>query len=109
MLLRHSTRGGGCGPGYHRLVPIYEFRCEACGERFEVLADLGTEAVGCRACGAPEARRVLSAQAAPLTHVHSPSATRKREARNAELRRRTKAEFKAARKRARPARGGERG
>jgi putative FmdB family regulatory protein len=90
-------------------VPIYEFRCEACGERFEVLADLGTEAVECRACAAPGARRVLSAQAAPLTHVRSPGATRKQEARNAELRRRTKAEFKAARKRARPARGGERG
>jgi putative FmdB family regulatory protein len=32
-------------------VPIYEFRCGACGERFEALVDAGTETVECRLCG----------------------------------------------------------
>jgi putative FmdB family regulatory protein len=85
-------------------VPIYEFRCEACGERFEALVDAGTEAADCRACGAAESRRVLSAQAAPLAHVKSPGATRKQERRNAQLRERTKADFAAKRRRAREAR-----
>ena len=57
MLPRQPTRGAGCGRGYHRLVPIYEFRCQACGERFEAPVDLGTEAVECRLCGVAEARR----------------------------------------------------
>jgi putative FmdB family regulatory protein len=90
-------------------VPIYEFRCQACGERFEALVDAGTDAVECRLCGAATAERVLSAQAPRLAHVKSPAATRKQEQRNAQLRERTKADFKAARRRAREARGGQRG
>jgi len=82
-------------------VPIYEFRCGACGERFESLVEAGTESVECRECGAPDAARVLSAQAPPFGLVKSPGETRRQEGRNAELRRRTKAEFKARRKRAR--------
>ena len=104
MLLTGPVRGAGCGRGYHRLVPIYEFRCQACGERFEALVDVGKEAVECRLCGAPNAERVLSAQAAPLAHVKSPGATRKQERRNAQLRERTRSDFKAARRRARETR-----
>ncbi len=104
MLLRRPARGAAWGHGYHRLVPIYEFRCQACGERFEALVDMGTEAVECRLCGAANAARVLSAQAAPLAHVKSPGATRAQERRNAQLRERTKSDFKASRRRAREAR-----
>ena len=104
MLLREPARGAGCGRGYHRLVPIYAFRCQTCGERFEALVDMGTEAVECRLCGAANAVRVLSAQTAPLAHVKSPGATRKQERRNAQLRERTKSDFKAGRRRAREAR-----
>jgi putative FmdB family regulatory protein len=82
-------------------VPIYEFRCGACGERFEALVDPGTESVECRECGVPGAARVLSAQAPPFGLVKPPGETKRQEHRNAELRRRTKAEFKARRKRAR--------
>ena len=53
------------------MVPIYEFRCDACGERFETLVDVGTEELECRACAAPRAKRVLSAQAAPFGLVRS--------------------------------------
>ena len=85
-------------------MPIYEFRCQACGERSEALVDVGTEAVECRLCGAAKAVRVLSAQAAPPAHVKPPGATRAQERRNAQLRERTKSDFKAARRRAREAR-----
>jgi putative FmdB family regulatory protein len=82
-------------------VPIYEFRCDSCGERFEALVDAGTESLDCRLCGAAGAPRALSAPAAPLNIVKSPGERRKQERRNAELRRRTKADFKARRARAR--------
>jgi len=80
-------------------VPIYEFRCEACGKRSEALVAAGTESATCRACGAEKARRVLSAQAAPFGLVKPPGEQRRQEGRNANLRRRAKAEFSARRER----------
>jgi putative FmdB family regulatory protein len=85
-------------------VPIYEFRCGSCGERFESLVGVGTETEECRLCGAPGAERVLSAQAAPFGLVKTPGAARQQEARNAELRTKTKADFKKRRQAARDAR-----
>ena len=85
-------------------MPIYEFRCEACGERFEALVDRGTATAACRACGGDGAGRVLSAPAAPMRLVKTPGDARKQERKNAGLRERTKAEFKAKRARARAAR-----
>jgi putative FmdB family regulatory protein len=41
-------------------VPIYEFECGACGERFESLEAVGTEMITCKVCGAEEAQRRLS-------------------------------------------------
>jgi putative FmdB family regulatory protein len=41
-------------------MPIYEFECGSCGERFEELVSAGTERVTCRACGAEGAERRLS-------------------------------------------------
>lgn len=87
-------------------MPIYEFRCPACGERFESLVAVGTATAECRACGAMGAERVLSAQAAPMSLVKPSASKRRQEARNASLRSRAKAEFKSRRKRAREARGG---
>jgi putative FmdB family regulatory protein len=84
-------------------VPIYEFRCGSCGERFEALVDVGTETEECRLCGAPGGERVLSAQAAPFGLVHSPGSARRQEGRNAELRAKTKADFKQRRQAAREA------
>lgn len=90
-------------PVYHRTVPIYEFRCAACGECFEELVDAGTGSRPCAACGSRQAERILSAQAAPLKLAKSPGERRKREQRNATLRERTKADFKARRQRGREA------
>jgi putative FmdB family regulatory protein len=82
-------------------MPIYEFRCESCGEQFEALVDVGTESAECRACGAAGATRVLSAPAAPMSLVKSPAGKRRQERKNAQLHQRTKADFKAKRQRAR--------
>ncbi|HEX2127735.1 MAG TPA: zinc ribbon domain-containing protein [Solirubrobacterales bacterium] len=82
-------------------MPLYEFVCEACGERFEGLVEVGTETVECRACAEPGAKRVLSAQAPPMHLVKPPGERRKQERANAKLRTETKTRFKQARARAR--------
>ncbi len=87
-------------------MPIYEFHCDACGERFEALVDAGTTGVECRICAAPRTRRVFSAQAAPMKLAKSPGDKRKQERKNAALHARTKADFKARRQRARDVRRG---
>jgi len=40
-------------------MPIYEYRCEVCGERFEQLVR-GDEAVHCPQCNSAELKRLLS-------------------------------------------------
>jgi putative FmdB family regulatory protein len=87
-------------------MPIYEFRCEACGERFEALVDGGTETVECRLCCSGPTKRLLSAPAAPMHLVKSPGDARKQERLNTKLREGAKADFKAERRRARAARKG---
>jgi putative FmdB family regulatory protein len=94
------------GRSYDGSVPIYEFRCEACGERFEGLAAAGTESLTCPKCGAERTRRVLSAQGTPFRLVRSPGGARKQEARNAQLRERSKTDWKRRRQRARQKGGG---
>ena len=90
-------------------MPIYEFRCDRCGERFEELVPVGTETVECDACRAPRARRAFSPPAELPHLVKSPGAQRKQERRNAQLRERTKASFKERRRRAREAKRGPAG
>ena len=41
-------------------MPIYEFECGECGERFEELVPAGTERADCPACAAAGAERRLS-------------------------------------------------
>jgi len=41
-------------------MPIYEFECGACGDRFEELSQAGTESATCPACGKAGAERRLS-------------------------------------------------
>ncbi len=42
-------------------MPIYEYRCSECGERFEELVrGSGDEPTACRACGSSEVARVYS-------------------------------------------------
>jgi putative FmdB family regulatory protein len=44
-------------------VPIYEYACPACGERFEELVRSPETRVACPACGAEDVERRLSALA----------------------------------------------
>lgn len=85
---------------------MYEFDCDACGERFEDLVPAGTERTACRLCGSQETRRVLSAPGAPWKLVKTPGAARKQEARNAKLHAAAKSRFKKSRQQAREARKG---
>lgn len=90
-------------------MPIYEFRCDSCGERFDALVEAGTESVACRSCGVEGTKRVLSAPAAPM-HLVAPTGQRKKQERaNAQLRNRAKADFTARRQAARKARKPEGG
>ena len=56
--------GAGLGPirrrHYDRRMPIYEFECGECGERFEELTSAGTDSARCPACGADGAGRRFS-------------------------------------------------
>jgi putative FmdB family regulatory protein len=70
-------------------VPIYEFRCERCGGRFEELVEVGTETVACTSCGADRTTRVYSAQGAPFKMVKTGTELRKQERSNSQLRERT--------------------
>jgi putative FmdB family regulatory protein len=41
-------------------MPIYEFECEQCGERFEELVASGAADVACPQCGSVQTRRLIS-------------------------------------------------
>jgi len=42
-------------------MPIYEYACESCGERFDKLMSLNDPAPPCPACGAVDVRKLVSA------------------------------------------------
>lgn len=46
-------------------MPIYEFECEECGERFEELVGAEADAHGCPACGSEATRRLMSPVSPP--------------------------------------------
>ena len=58
-------------------MPIYEFECGACGERFEELVAMGTDAARCPSCGAEQAERRLSSFG--LTRQPTPNQQRRME------------------------------
>jgi putative FmdB family regulatory protein len=87
-------------------MPMYEFDCDACGERFEDLVAAGTEQTACRRCGSEDTRRVLSVPGAPWKLVKTPGAAKRQESKNAKLHASTKARFKESRQRAREAKKG---
>ena len=88
------------------VMPMYEFDCEACGERFEDLVSAGTSTTQCRLCDASDTHRVLSVPGAPWKLVKTVGAARQQEARNAKLHAETKRQFKEGRQKAREAKKG---
>jgi putative FmdB family regulatory protein len=77
-------------------MPLYEFRCEACGARFEQLAPVGTERVACPECSSERTVRRFSAPAPPPHLVKSRSEARKQAGRNAALQSSARKRFKQA-------------
>ncbi|ROQ93580.1 FmdB family zinc ribbon protein [Desulfosoma caldarium] len=41
-------------------MPIYEYRCESCGERYECLVFRSNEEVCCPKCGSSQAHKEMS-------------------------------------------------
>lgn len=41
-------------------MPVYEFECEECGERFEELTSSDTRSLACPRCASNRTRRLLS-------------------------------------------------
>ena len=58
-------------------MPIYEFECGGCGERFEELVPAGTEQAECPACGTAGTERRLSSFG--LTRQPTPAQKRRME------------------------------
>jgi len=46
-------------------MPIYDFECDACGERFEELVASETAMLACPSCGSSRTRRLLSSVSPP--------------------------------------------
>jgi putative FmdB family regulatory protein len=57
-------------------VPLYDFECGRCGERFETYAAESARPT-CPACGTPDARRLLSPFAGPFTTALRGAAARR--------------------------------
>ena len=58
-------------------MPIYEYRCQACGRRFELLHGVGAnppgdEAPCCPYCGGLETTRIMSAPFTPKSKAGDP-------------------------------------
>jgi putative FmdB family regulatory protein len=50
-------------------VPIYEFDCPACDERFEDIVPVGTEVAKCPSCGADGAERIWVSAPSPVPRL----------------------------------------
>jgi putative FmdB family regulatory protein len=46
-------------------MPVYEFECEECGNRFEELVPSDTAGFACPSCGSARTRRLLSPVSPP--------------------------------------------
>jgi putative FmdB family regulatory protein len=61
-------------------MPVYEFECEECGERFEELTSSETHSFVCPRCGSNQTRRLLS-QVSPAGRQPRGAAVRSDESR----------------------------
>jgi putative FmdB family regulatory protein len=64
-------------------VPIYEFECHSCGQRFEELvgSNVGQQAadVRCPECGSAEPERLITSSYAPIHRQMTPAQRRRLE------------------------------
>ncbi len=103
----HRHKSSICPPaaGTVSPMPLYDFACDACDERFEALAKPG-EAPPCPACGASGTRRLFTPIAPPLKLETRGRAARESNGRRAEREHQRKEAFRAERRRKREERGG---
>ena len=98
---------------YHRSVPIYEFVCRSCDQRFEELvgSHMGTSesAVRCPACGGAKVERLVSSSYAPVPRQMTPNQRRRMEDQRGTDRGGAKERFKRQRAAERAARRDRRG
>jgi putative FmdB family regulatory protein len=85
-------------------MPLYDFACESCDERFEAFAKPG-DAPECPACGAA-ARRLFTPISPPAKLGLRGRAARESDGRRAEREHGKKEAFKAERRKKREERGG---
>jgi putative FmdB family regulatory protein len=85
-------------------VPLYEFRCRSCEERFEAQLPYG-ELPACPHCGAPDCERVLTPFAGPFTVALRGYAARKSNATRAAREERRREQRAARREREQEQRG----
>jgi len=64
-------------------VPVYEFECEQCGQRFEELVASDAKGIACPACGCSPTRRLLS-RLSPASRQPRGAAVRGEESRRRE-------------------------
>lgn len=81
-------------------MPLYDFACDACDERFEALAKPG-ETPPCPACGAASTRRLFTPIAPPLKLGLRGRAARESDSRRSEREAKAKEKFREERRRKR--------
>jgi putative FmdB family regulatory protein len=81
-------------------MPLYDFACDACDERFEALSSPGATPP-CPACGAPRTRRLFTPIAPPLKLGLRGRAARESDGRRAEREAKAKEKFREERRRKR--------
>jgi len=64
-------------------MPVYEFECEECGERFDELSPVGAESAPCPECRSTRTRRLWS-RVSPASRQPRGAAVRSDEARRTE-------------------------
>jgi putative FmdB family regulatory protein len=81
-------------------MPLYDFACDACDERFEAWAKPG-EAAACPSCGSEETKRLFTPIAPPLKLGVRGRAARESDGRRAEREVKRKEAFREERRRKR--------
>ena len=81
-------------------MPLYDFACETCDERFEAWAKPG-EAAPCPSCGAADGRRLFTPIPPPLKLGLRGRAARESDGRRAEREHQRKEAFREERRRKR--------
>jgi putative FmdB family regulatory protein len=81
-------------PAGLNLMPIYEYKCQACSHQFELLVRSGTTPA-CPSCGAAQLERLISLSAikSESTHAQAMAAAKRRDKAQASEKNRAQREY----------------